>query len=193
MQQVAASVNKICLFHHQTFVCHQMFVSRIDFKKAVSWDFLQFFFSSSIECIWSVINILKWFCWKIRFREDIHEICDSAQCDTAPSQTPRSITLRRVRLRAVSHCAESGNWNVRKSKIVSHCAESDSAQCDTAQSQTILFSVQFSVAKPPLFWAAAEIRGSRAALKRHIWLLALTNNKIGYGAALKVESAAPQH
>ena len=40
-------------------------------------------------------------------------------------------------LSAVSHCSESGNWDVRKSKIVSHCTESDFAQCDTAQSLQI--------------------------------------------------------
>ena len=129
----------------------------------------------------SLKNNLNWFCWKIRFPDDIYEKHDSGQCDTAsshgsisfenpkkivwlgagkhcaeldskhyhtgPSPTRCSITLRGVRLRAlldsfrfsdisisqlptvshcaksdsaqaVSHCAESGNWNVRKSKIV---------------------------------------------------------------------------
>ena len=34
-----------------------------------------------------LINRLKWFCWKIRFRGDIHEISDSAQTNTVRSQT----------------------------------------------------------------------------------------------------------
>ena len=36
----------------------------------------------------------------------------------------------------VLHCAESTNKIYRRSKSVSHCTESDSAQCDTAQSPT---------------------------------------------------------
>ena len=34
-----------------------------------------------------LINRLKGFCWKIHFRGDIREICDSAQTNTARSQT----------------------------------------------------------------------------------------------------------
>ena len=61
-----------------------------------------------------LINRLKWFSVKIRFRGDIHEISDSTQTNTArsqefflhenprlantvPSPTPRRLTLRRVR------------------------------------------------------------------------------------------------
>ena len=61
----------------------------------------------------SLINSLKWFCWKTLFCKDIHEKRDSAQCDTAPSQeiemsenpklsiTARSRTLCSVKLRRV--------------------------------------------------------------------------------------------
>ena len=55
-------------------------------KEAVSPDFLQFFFPHESNPFGSLINSLKWFCWKIRFREDIREKRDSAQCDTAPSR-----------------------------------------------------------------------------------------------------------
>ena len=53
-----------------------------------------------------LINILKWFCLKFRFREDIREIIDSAQANTAQSRTPRRLTLRGVGLRAVLACEE---------------------------------------------------------------------------------------
>ena len=47
-----------------------------------------------------LINRLKWFCLKIRFRKDIREISDSAQANTARSQKLKylqiqnSLTLR---------------------------------------------------------------------------------------------------
>ena len=53
-----------------------------------------------------VINSLKWFCLKIRFREDICEISDSAPANTAQSRTLHRLTLRGV-----------GNLSVCKSKI----------------------------------------------------------------------------
>ena len=71
-----------------------------------------------IEPFGSLIKSLKWFYWKIRFCVDIREKRDSAQCDTAQSRTRLSITLHGVRLGAVTHCAESGNWNAQKFKIV---------------------------------------------------------------------------
>ena len=58
--------------------------------------FAIFFFFHKSNPFESLINSLKWFHQKIRFREDIRKKRDSAQCDTAPSQTLRSITLRRV-------------------------------------------------------------------------------------------------
>ena len=64
-------------------------------QEAVPRDFLQFFFPEP-NPFGSLINSLKWFRWKIRFREDIREKRDSTQCDTAPSRTRRSITLRGV-------------------------------------------------------------------------------------------------
>ena len=97
------------------------------------------YFISWIETLWvpdKQYLPIKWFRWKIRFHKDIREKRDSAQCDTAPSLTPHSVILCRVRLRAVWYCAQPGNWNVRKSKIGQHYAESDSARNNTAQSPT---------------------------------------------------------
>ena len=59
----------------------------------------------------SLINSLEWFHWKFVFAKIF-----------AKNMTLRSVILRRVGLCTLSHCAESGNWNVRKSIIVSHCA-----------------------------------------------------------------------
>ena len=84
----------------------------------MSRDFLYFFHELNPSGF--LINSQKLFCWKIRFREDIHE---------------------------KRYSAKSENWNVRKSKIGYHCTESDSAQCYTAQSQTIcldFLKLQFS-------------------------------------------------
>ena len=78
----------------------------------MSRDFLQFFFHE-LNPFGSLINGLKWFCWKICLSEDIHKKRDSKQCDTAPSQeiemsenpklsnTARSRTLCSVKLRRV--------------------------------------------------------------------------------------------
>ena len=52
----------------------------------------------------------------------------------AQSSTLRSVTHCRVQLRAVSHCTELTFKIYRRSKMVSHCMESNSAQCDSARS-----------------------------------------------------------
>ena len=54
-----------------------------------------------------LINRLTWFCWKIRFREDICEISDSAQTNTARSQTLRRQTLVGVLPASILFCFES--------------------------------------------------------------------------------------
>ena len=78
---------------------------RVFFKEAVSRDFLHFF--HALNSFGFLINCLKWFRGKIRFRKDIHEKRYSTQCDTAPSreiemsENPKLVTLRKVKLRAV--------------------------------------------------------------------------------------------
>ena len=52
----------------------------------------------------------------------------------AQNSTLRSVTHCRVQLRAVSHCTELAFKIYRRSKMVSHCMESNSAQCDSARS-----------------------------------------------------------
>ena len=64
----------------------------------------------------SLINSLKWFCWKTLFCKDIHEKRDSA-CDTAPSRNLRSVIMREVQLRAVLACAESNFFLFSKTYI----------------------------------------------------------------------------
>ena len=50
--------------------------------------FCQFLFQES-KPSWPLKNRQKWFCLKIRFREDIREISDSAQANTVQSRTLR--------------------------------------------------------------------------------------------------------
>ena len=66
-----------------------------------------------------LINRLKWFCWKVRFRGYIRKIRDSALTNTAGSQTPHWLTLMR---------------GVRKIK-----SAENPKMTNTALSQTILF------------------------------------------------------
>ena len=66
-----------------------------------------------------LINRLKWFCWKVRFRGYIRKIRDSALTNTAGSQTPRWLTLMR---------------GVRKIK-----SAKNPKMTNTARSQTIFF------------------------------------------------------
>ena len=65
-------------------------------KGAVSRDFLAFFLFHELKPSGPLKNRLKWFCFKIRFCEDIREKFDSAQANTARSWIPRSVSLRRV-------------------------------------------------------------------------------------------------
>ena len=83
---------------------------------APSPGLLIFHFFHALNSFGSLINCLKWFRGKIRFRKDIHEKRYSTQCDTAPSreiemsENPKLVTLRKVKLRAVWYCAELNNF-----------------------------------------------------------------------------------
>ena len=57
--------------------------------------FWHFFHESNLSG--PLLNRLKWFFLKIRFRGDICEISDSAQANTARSQTLRKLTLYGVK------------------------------------------------------------------------------------------------
>ena len=61
---------------------------------------------------------------------------NSVQCHTAQSPTWRSITLRRGRLHAVLDIFEFSDIWISRLSALWYCAESDSAQCDTARSLT---------------------------------------------------------
>ena len=84
----------------------------------------------------------------------------SIMANTAQSLTLRSVTLCRVRLPAVSHCAELTIKIYHRSKMVSHCGESDSAVCDTVR----------SFAKSNLVFAALSLPWLRILKKFKIYV-----------------------
>ena len=71
------------------------------FKVGVSWDFLTFCFFYETNPPGPVINRLKWFSWKIRFRGDIRKI------SYAQSQTLLRLTLRGVKLFILPNISEN--------------------------------------------------------------------------------------
>ena len=78
--------------------------------KALKWQcheiFCIFFHESNPSG--PLINSLKWFPWKICFREDIHKKRDSTQCYTVLRRVGlRAVTLRRV---GKLKCPKIQNW-----------------------------------------------------------------------------------
>ena len=71
-----------------------MFLLTETFKGAVSRDFLSFFLFHESKPSGPGIYRLKWFCLEIRFREDICEICDSAQANTAQSRKFKCLQIQ---------------------------------------------------------------------------------------------------